>query len=154
MRRVRSIKANRLFALLKADHKVLNTLFLEYKRADLGKQLAIAQTVIQELGIHAELEEQLIYPAIRQAIEEDDLMNEAAEQHHLMHVLIKELFHLTPTQDTFQAKFKVLGEVVQHHFKEEEGEMFPRAQQKQIDWEGLYEQAHLRREHLLAKAVA
>jgi hemerythrin superfamily protein len=154
MRRVRSIKANRLFALLKADHKVLNTLFLEYKRADLGKQLAIAQTVIQELGIHAELEEQLIYPAIRQAIEKEDLMNEAAEAHHLMHVLIKELFHLTPTQATFQAKFKVLGEIVQHHIKEEEGDMFPRAQQKQIDWEGLYEQAHLRREQLLAKAVA
>jgi hemerythrin-like domain-containing protein len=153
-RSLRPTKSNRLFALLKSDHKVLKTLFLEYERADLGKQLVIAQTVIQELGIHAELEEQLIYPAIRQAIEEDDLINEAAEEHHLMHVLIEELFHLMPTQDTFQAKFKVLGEVVQRHIKEEEGEMFPRAQQKQIDWEQLYEQAHLRREHLLAKAVA
>jgi hemerythrin superfamily protein len=122
---IMSTKSNRLFALLKGDHKVLKTLFLEYDRADLGKQLAIAQTVVQELDIHAELEEQLIYPAIRQAVDEDDLMNEASEEHHLMHVLIKELFHLRPTQDTFQTKFKVLGDVALRHIKEEEGKMFP-----------------------------
>ena len=58
-RSIRPSKPNRLFALLKSDHKVLKTLFIEYERATLGKQLALAQTVIQELDIHAELEEQL-----------------------------------------------------------------------------------------------
>ena len=120
----------------------------------MGKQLAIAQTVIQELDIHAKLEEQLIYPAIRQEIDEDDLMNEATEEHHLMHVLIKELFCLTPTQEIFQTKFKALGEVVKHHIKEEEGKMFAYAQKRKIDWERLYDQAHSQREQLLAIAVA
>lgn len=55
------------------------------------------------------------------------MMNEANEEHHLVHVLIAELKELEPSDDAFQAKFTVLGELVKHHVKEEEGEMFPQA---------------------------
>jgi len=147
-------KPNRILAMLKADHKKVKELFNQYEKADSRKQRTIAQTVIQELDIHAELEEQLIYPAIRAEIEDDALMNEAIEEHHLVHVLIEELLSLSPSEEIFNAKFAVLGEVVKHHIKEEEGEMFPQAQKSRIDWDSLYEQARMHREQLLAKTAA
>ena len=89
-----------------------------------------------------------IYPAIREKINEDDLMNEAVEEHHLVHVLIKELKKLKPKDGVFQAKFKVLGELVKHHIEEEEGEMFPKAQESDIAWEKLEAAIIKRRETL------
>ena len=100
-----------------------------------------------EFEIHAELEEKLIYPAIREGIEEDAMMNEAVEEHH--HVLIKELKRLKPKGETFQAKFKVLGELVKHHIEEEEGEMLPKAEKSNIDWETL--ETKVMKETLLMK---
>ena len=140
--------------MLKADHRVLNSLFRDYEKADLRKQLAIAQLVVQELDIHAELEEQLIYPAIRVEIGNDDLINEAFEEHHLMHMLIEELLNLKPSEEVFHAKFMVLGEIVKHHIKEEESHMFPQAQKSRIDWERLYDQARTRRTQLMMKGAA
>jgi hemerythrin-like domain-containing protein len=96
-----------------------------------------------ELEIHAELEEKLIYPA----------MNEAVEEHHLVHVLIKELKKLKPKDETFQAKFKVLGELVKHHIEEEEGEMLPKAEKSDIDWETLEVTVLKRKEALLTKGT-
>ena len=121
-------------------------LFEEYEDEDSRKQAEIAQTAIAELDIHAELEERLIYPAIRAEIDEDDLMNEANEEHHLVHVLIAELKTLKPSDEIFKAKFTVLGELVKHHVKEEEGEMFPNAQKTDIDWEELNDQVLRRKE--------
>ncbi len=65
-------------------------------------------------------------PRFERSIDDDEVMNEANEEHHLVHVLIAELKELEPSDDTFKAKFTVLGELVKHHVKEEEGEMFPR----------------------------
>ena len=88
------------------------------------EQADIAATAIMELEVHADLEEKLIYPAIREQIDEDEMMNEAIEEHHLVHVLIKELKKLKPKDEVFQAKFKVLGELVKHHIEEEEGKSY------------------------------
>ena len=79
-------------------------------------------------------------------------MNEANEEHHLVHVLIAELKKLESSDDAFQAKFTVLGELVTHHVKEEEGEMFPQAQQAKIDWEELQAEVMERKEQLMARA--
>jgi hypothetical protein len=98
------------------------------------------------------MEEGLIYPAIRAGIEDDEVMNEANEEHHLVHVLIAELKELEPSDETFQAKFTVLGELVKHHVKEEEGEMFPQAQKAKIGWEELKAEVMERKEQLMAKA--
>ena len=106
-----------------------------------------------ELEIHAELEEKLIYPAIREEIDEDDMMNEAIEEHHLVHVLIKELKKLKPADEIFEAKFKVLGELVKHHIEEEEGEMLPKAEKSDIDWEKLETTVMKRKEALLSKGT-
>lgn len=148
------IKSNRLLAMLKDDHKVLKSLFREYEKADLRKQLAIAQLVVQELDIHVELEEQLVYPVIREEIAANSLLNKAFEEHHLMHILIDKLFSLKPSEEIFHATFMVLGDVVKHHIKEEESRMFPQAQKSKIDWERLYIQALRLRQQLLVKLAA
>ena len=144
--------SNPVLTMLKADHKKVKGLFAEYQEATPRKQQDIAQTVIQELEIHAELEEELIYPAVRKGTKDDTLMNEAIEEHHLVHVLIAELKELDPRDATFIAKFTVLGELVKHHVKEEEGEMFPEAQKAKIDWEALEAEVTERKEHLMAQA--
>ena len=144
--------SNPVLTMLKADHKKVKALFAEFEEATPRKQQDIAQTTIQELEIHAELEEELIYPAIRKGIKDDKLMNEATEEHHLVHVLIAELKELDPSDETFKAKFTVLGELVKHHVKEEEGEMFPEAQKAKIDWEALQAEVMERKEQLMAQA--
>jgi len=144
--------SNPVLTLLKTDHKKVKALFAEYQEATPRKQQDIAQTIIQDLEIHAELEEELIYPAIRKGTKDDKLMNEATEEHHLVHVLIAELKELEPSDATFKAKFTVLGELVKHHVKEEEGEMFPQAQKAKIDWEALEAEVTERKEQLMAQA--
>ena len=139
--------------MLKEDHKKVKELFEEFESAEGRERAEIAATAILELEVHAELEEKLIYPAIRQEIEEDDLMNEAIEEHHLVHILMKELKKLKPNDETFQAKFKVLDELVKHHIEEEEGEMLPKAEKSDIDWETLEATVMKRKETLLAKAA-
>ena len=135
--------------MLKEDHKKVKGLFSEYENADSGSKSDIAKTTIQELEIHADLEERLIYPAIREAIDKDGLISEAIEEHHLVHLLIAELKELKPCDERFQAKFTVLGELVKHHIGEEEGEMLPKAEKSNIDWEKLTAQMTKRREQLL-----
>jgi hemerythrin superfamily protein len=79
-------------------------------------------------------------------------MNEAKEEHHLVHILIDELKELKPSDETFKAKFTLLGELVKHHVKEEEGEMFPQAQKAKIEWEELKTEVMGRKEQLMAQA--
>jgi len=144
--------SNPVLTMLKADHKKVKALFAQFQEATPEQQEDIAQTTIQELEIHAELEEGLIYPAIREGIDDDELMNEAKEEHHLVHILIDELKELKPSDDTFKAKFTLLGELVKHHVKEEEGEMFPQAQKAKIEWEELKTEVMGRKEQLMAQA--
>jgi hemerythrin superfamily protein len=144
--------SNPVLTMLKADHKKVKALFAQFQEATPRQQEDIAQTTIQELEIHAELEEGLIYPAIREGIDDDELMNEAKEEHHLVHLLIDELKELKPSDDTFKAKFTLLGELVKHHVKEEEGEMFPQAQKAKIEWEELKTEVMGRKEQLMAQA--
>ncbi|MGC4095724.1 MAG: hemerythrin domain-containing protein [Nitrospira sp.] len=123
--------------MLKEDHEKVKGLFETFESAEGPARADIAATAIMELEVHADLEEKLIYPAIRETIDEDDMMNEAVEEHHLVHVLIKELKKLKPNDEVFQAKFKVLGELVKHHIEEEEAEILPKAQESDLDWETL-----------------
>ena len=145
-------QSNSVLTMLKADHKKVKELFAEYEEATPRKQQDIAQTTIQELEVHAGLEEELIYPAIRKGTKDDKLMNEATEEHHLVHVLIAELKELEPSDEIFKAKFTVLGELIKHHVKEEEGEMFPEAQKAKIDWDALKAEVMERKEQLMAQA--
>ena len=143
--------ASGVIDMLKEDHQKVKELFEQFESAEGSERAEIAATAIMELEIHAELEEKLIYPAIRQEIDEDDMMNEAVEEHHLVHVLIKELKKLKPADEIFQAKFTVLGELVKHHIEEEEDEMLPKAEKSEINWESLEATVMKRKEALVTK---
>ena len=138
--------------MLKEDHTKVKELFEQFESAEGRERGQIAATAIQELEIHAALEEKLIYPAIREEIDEDDLMNEAVEEHHVVHLLIRELKKLKASDPTFQAKFMVLSELVKHHIEEEEGSVLPKAEESDIDWQSLEEMVLKRREALMSKA--
>ncbi|MBV6470995.1 MAG: hypothetical protein NBKEAIPA_02922 [Nitrospirae bacterium] len=141
-----------VFDMLKEDHQKVKGLFEDFETAEGRERGEIAKTAMQELDIHADLEERLIYPAIRATIDDDAMMNEAVEEHHVVHVLIAELKKLKPSDEKFQAKFSVLSELVKHHIEEEEEELLPKAEGCDINWEELEAKVLKRKETLLAKA--
>ena len=141
--------------MLREDHKKVKGLFEEFEQADDAKaKHRIVETALMELEVHAKLEEELIYPAIRTEIDDDELMDEALEEHHVVHGLIGELKKMKPSDDRYDAKFTVLAENVKHHIKEEESDMFPKAEDCEIDWEALCSQVVKRKEQLIAKTSA
>ena len=141
--------------MLREDHKKVKGLFEEFEQAtDAKAKQRIVETALTELDVHSTLEEELIYPAIRAEIDDDDLMDEALEEHHVVHALIGELKKMKPSDDRYDAKFTVLAENVRHHIKEEESEMFPKAEDCDIDWEALCSQVMKRKEQLTAKKAS
>ena len=141
--------------MLREDHKKVKGLFEEFERVEDAKaKQRIVETALAELEVHAKLEEELIYPAIRPEIDNDDLMDEALEEHHVVHGLLGELKKMKASDARYDAKFTVLAENVRHHIKEEESEMFPKAEDCEIDWEALYSQVLKRKEQLVAKTSA
>ncbi len=124
-------------AILLKDHDRVRKLFDEFEKASASQRKeAIIGQAVTELKIHATLEEEIFYPAVRQHVGKD-LMNEADEEHHVARVLIAELDHGGPRDDHRVAKFTVLAESVRHHIKEEEGEVLPKAKELKIDFEAL-----------------
>jgi hemerythrin superfamily protein len=141
--------------MLRKDHKKVKGLFEEFEKAgNATAKQRIVETVLTELEVHSKLEEELIYPAIRAEIDDDDLMDEALEEHHVVHGLLVELKKMKPTDERYDAKFTVLAENVRHHIKEEESEMFPKAEDCELDWEALCSQVVKRKEQLVAKTSA
>ena len=120
-------------ALLKADHRKVKELFRKYEAAGnraYQKKKAIAAEIFTEISLHSRLEEELFYPAVKEQTDEDgkDLVAESLEEHHLVAILIEELKALDPQDERFDAKLTVLMENVEHHIEEEEGELFPEAE--------------------------
>jgi hemerythrin-like domain-containing protein len=117
-------------AALKADHADVEKLFKRFEglgpRAKKSKA-DVADKVIAALSQHAAIEEQVLYPAVRDQLPGDDpLVLEALEEHHVVKWVLSELENMTPDDERFDAKFTVMAESVRHHVKEEEGELFPK----------------------------
>jgi hemerythrin superfamily protein len=145
--------SNPVIEMLKEDHQKVKDLFEEFEAAeDSRTKQRIVDTAVTELEVHAKLEEGLIYPAIRPELDDEELMDEALEEHHVVHMLIAELKKMKPRDDRFDAKFTVLGESVKHHIKEEESEMLPKAEGSNIDWDKLETQVMKRRAQLMSKS--
>ena len=126
---------------LKDDHKRVKKAYREFQKLDHSQDHEAMQTIVErvldELTIHATLEEELLYPAARAALSEDDLIDEAEVEHESVHALVDQLRGMRPGDDKFSARFTVLCEYVQHHVKEEEGELFPKLEKARMDWESL-----------------
>jgi hypothetical protein len=142
-------------AMLKADHRKVKKLFDDFEDASSSAtQKKIAAEAVMELKIHATLEEEFFYPALRGQIEDEEgIMDEADEEHHVAKILIAELEQMKGDEDHWEAKFKVLAESVRHHIKEEEGEMFRLAEDTDIDFAMLAERMLELKTELLESGV-
>ena len=143
--------------LLTADHKEVKALFKDYDKlveaeADDGEKQALAEQICTMLTAHATAEEELFYPAAREVLGEDeDLIDEADVEHTTAKDLIAQIEASTPDDPLYDAKVKVLGEYIDHHVKEEEGEIFPKAKKAGLDTEALGADIAARKEELLSE---
>lgn len=127
------MKEQDAIALLKADHKTVKALFKEAEGlSDRAKtQLKkLGDQICKELTVHAKIEEQIFYPAVKEATgrnhkEERDMVLEAVEEHALVKHVIADLEAIDASDETYKPKLKVLTEIVEDHVKEEERELFP-----------------------------
>jgi len=138
--------------LLAADHREVEELFEKFEKASGdGRKEKIAKEICTELKIHAMIEEEIFYPAIRGKIDEGDL-DEAYVEHDSAKVLINEIEAGSPDDHFYDAKVKVLQEEIEHHVKEEEkmhGSIFQQSRAADIDLEALGEQMAARKAELM-----
>ncbi len=148
-------KTHEAIALLKADHVKVKDLFDQFEGTENSKEKKkIVQEALTELKIHAAVEEQLFYPAVRSEIDDEEgIMDEADEEHHVAKVLIAELDKMTGSEDHWEAKFIVLAENIRHHIKEEESDMLPEARKTDIDFNVLGERMWQLKQKLMKEGV-
>src|SRR6185436_10788216 len=117
--------------LLKQDHDAVDKLFKRFEKLgedEQGKEDCVSQ-ICEALTIHASIEEEIFYPAVREKLADgEDVMDKAEVEHEGVKRLVSELEDLSPGDDLYDAKVTVLGEYVKHHVREEEDEMFPKVQ--------------------------
>lgn len=122
--------------LLTKEHKEAKALFSQFERlTDRSKasKKKIADEVCEALLLHTELEEEIFYPAVRKAIADDDLMDEALVEHAAAKELITEIQQMDPDDELYDARVKVLSEQIEHHVQEEEGDMFTQVRKTNLD---------------------
>jgi hemerythrin superfamily protein len=136
--------------LIRRDHKKVDGLFSKFEQAKKpdAKQRICAQ-VTEELEIHATLEEEIFYPAVKKHVGEEELLQEAEQEHQQAKEIISDLKALNAEDDGFDEKFSELVEVVKHHVEEEEGEMLPKVEESDMDLAEIGEQMAERKEELL-----
>jgi hemerythrin-like domain-containing protein len=119
-------------ALLKADHQRVKDLFAQYEAAaNVETKRTLAEQAFVELETHAQLEENVFYPAVNEDTDEGPaLVQESLSEHEMVKTLIQELRSMAHDTDAFDAKFQELIQNVSHHVEEEESEMFPLAEQE------------------------
>ncbi len=139
--------------MLKDDHDKVKALFEKFNssRSD-DKKGELAQTICKELTVHTQLEEEIFYPAAREAIDDDDIMNESLVEHASAKELIAEIQKMSSDDDLFDAKVVVLGEYVNHHIREEQNQMFPQVRKSDLDLDELAEQMRARKQELTGES--
>jgi hemerythrin superfamily protein len=153
--RANSQKPGDAIALLRADHARVEDLFAQFEKArNDGRKQALAEQICAELTVHTTIEEEIFYPAARQALEdddqdEDDLLDEAAVEHASAKELISQIRSGSPSGDKWEAKVTVLGEYIKHHVKEEQTEMFPKVRKTSLDLRQLGDELRARKHELL-----
>lgn len=145
-----------LLAQLKDDHQRVKRAYNKYRRLDAEEDAEIRQGLVQqvldELSVHARLEEELLYPAAKKQLEDCRQIDEAEVEHEMLHLLIDQLRDLDPEAPSHEqeqhARFTVLCEYTLHHVKEEEREMFPQLMKARLDWLALARETEERRTEL------
>jgi len=138
--------------MLMEDHRRVQKMFKQFEKLkdeddDQSKRDLVDQACA-ELKVHTQLEEEIFYPAAREALEEGDLVAEALVEHNSAKELIAKLQEGGADDEEYAATFTVLGEYVNHHIAEEQDEMFPKLKKADLDWEGLATQMQERKVQL------
>jgi hemerythrin superfamily protein len=141
--------------LLERDHTEVHKLFKQYEKladaeADGSDRQAMAEQICMLLTVHATIEEEIFYPAAREAEVDDDLLDEAEVEHASAKDLIAQIRAMGPDEELYDAKVKVLGEYIDHHVEEEEGEMFPKCRKAGMDLAELATRLMERKQELMA----
>jgi len=124
--------------LLEEDHQEVDGFFDEYETLeDAGEKERMALKICLALTVHTQIEEEIFYPAIREAIDKSELIDEAIVEHASAKQLIAEIEEMDPADELYDAKVKVLGEQVRHHIEEEEDKLFPEIESSELNLEAL-----------------
>jgi hypothetical protein len=140
-------------SLLKKDHREVAGMFDEYEQLEAdAEKLALFNKIALALKVHTQIEEEILYPESRGEVE-DDLLDEAYVEHDGAKKLIAEIEAMTPSDEFYDAKVKVLGEYINHHVKEEEqpGGLFSQAKKAGEDLDAMGERLKARKEELMAQ---
>jgi hemerythrin superfamily protein len=150
-------KSKDAVALLKEDHRTVEELFAQFEKASGdGRKQKLATEICTELSIHAQIEEEIFYPACEGKVEEE-LLKEAYVEHDGAKVLIAEIISGEPSDEYYDAKVKVLQEQIEHHVQEEEKRLeglFSQARAAGLDMDALGEQLAARKQQLKAEIEA
>jgi hemerythrin superfamily protein len=139
-------------ALLKADHREVESWFDEYEELEGDdKKAALSAKICRALKVHTQIEEEIFYPAARAATKDGDLLDEATVEHAGAKDLIAQIESMRVGDDLYDAKIKVLGEQIKHHVKEEQEELFPEARESDMDLKALGAQLAARKKELMAE---
>lgn len=148
--------------LLDNDHKAVKKLFKAYEelahskaRDATQKKMELAREICQELTVHATVEEEIFYPALREALKETDVLAEAEVEHAGAKDLIAQIESMDSADEMFDAKVKVLGEYIDHHVKEERNQIFPKARAARgLDLVAMRDELQARKDALMGVEVA
>lgn len=136
-------KTNDAVGLLTKDHKDVKTMFEQFEgltdRSKASKK-KLADQICNALTVHTQLEEKIFYPAVRKAINDEAMMDEALVEHASAKELIAQIEGMQADDDLYDAKVKVLSEQIEHHVREEEDEMFPKVRKTSLDLNALAEE--------------
>lgn len=144
-----AVRQQDAIALLTEDHQEVKKMFQQFEKLKKDDEKGeLVRKICAALTVHATVEEEIFYPAVRKAIDDEDLMDEADVEHASAKELIAQLKAASPDDDHYDAKVTVLGEQIDHHVKEEQGEMFPKARKSKIDLAQLGEQIEKRKQEL------
>jgi hemerythrin superfamily protein len=142
--------------LLSKDHDEVEKLFKQFQKMsrDGGRKMEIVQQICMALTVHAEIEEEIFYPAVREALGEkgESLMDEAAVEHEGIKTLVQQIESARGNDEMLAARMTVLCEYVMHHVKEEEGKIFPKAKRARLDMEELGAELLERKMELMEQA--
>ena len=145
--------------LLDADHLAVHAMLLSYRElvrmhAGALQRRALAEEICMELTIHARLEEELLYPALREALQDEDLLDEAEDQHGSQREFIARILASAPEDPLYDARVAALGEYVERHVRQEREQLFNRMLASRLDLRALGRAIAVRREELRAVSDA
>jgi hemerythrin superfamily protein len=135
--------------MIRQDHKKVEGLFKKFEQTK-GAQAKrrLAENAMAELEVHAALEEEIFYPAVKREVDDGSLVQEALEEHQTVKQLISELRGMEEADDEFESQFSELVENVQHHVEEEENEMLPKVEESELDLNSLGQQMSQRKQEM------